>query len=176
VPPQFADVQVQGITDLDAADVAFAERWGYRVKLLGIAKRRGNRAGAARCTPLLSADHLLAQVHGSMNAVMVKSDAAGITLYYGAGAGLSKPAPPSLPIWWTWPAAPACHRRCACPRSVFRAVHCRRCRWWLADDVPSAFYVRLDLSRPDATVPRVLQALALAACEGAAHGGTAPPG
>ncbi|WP_422844431.1 homoserine dehydrogenase [Acidovorax sp. M2(2025)] len=91
MPVRFADAQVEGITALQGVDVACAEQLGYRIKLLGVAKRRkeGDVDGVElRVQPaLVPATHLLAQVNGSMNAVMVKGDASGVTMYYGAGAG-----------------------------------------------------------------------------------------
>ena len=89
MPPQFADVQVQGITGVHALDTAGARQLGYRIKLLSMARRvPGGDAVELRVQPaLVPATHLLAQVNGSMNAVMVYGDACGPTLYYGAGAG-----------------------------------------------------------------------------------------
>ena len=95
MPVRFADAQVEGITRLQGLDVACAEQLGFRIKLLGVAKRRkegdseGNVEGVElRVQPaLVPATHLLAHVNGSMNAVMVKGDASGVTMYYGAGAG-----------------------------------------------------------------------------------------
>jgi homoserine dehydrogenase len=95
MPVRFADAQVEGITALQGLDVACAEQLGFRIKLLGVAKRRkdgdaeGNVEGVElRVQPaLVPATHLLAHVNGSMNAVMVKGDASGVTMYYGAGAG-----------------------------------------------------------------------------------------
>jgi len=91
-PLQFDKVFVEGITALDSVDIAFAERLGYRVKLLGIAKRCQQGLELRVHPTLIAADHLLAQVHGAMNAVMVKSDAAGLTMYCGAGAGSEQTA------------------------------------------------------------------------------------
>ena len=96
MPVRFADAQVEGITRLQGLDVACAEQLGFRIKLLGVARRR--KAGDAdgvelRVQPaLVPATHLLAQVNGSMNAVMVKGDAAGVTMFYGAGAGSEQTA------------------------------------------------------------------------------------
>ncbi|WP_440106043.1 homoserine dehydrogenase [Acidovorax sp. BL-A-41-H1] len=96
MPVRFAEAQVEGITRLQGLDVACAEQLGYRIKLLGVARRRhdGDVDGVElRVQPaLLPATHLLAQVHGSMNAVMVKGDAAGVTMFYGAGAGSEQTA------------------------------------------------------------------------------------
>ena len=91
MPVRFDDVQVQGITALQGLDVACAEQLGYRIKLLGVARRRKDGAVDGvelRVQPaLVPATHLLAHVNGSMNGIMVKGDASGLTMYYGAGAG-----------------------------------------------------------------------------------------
>ena len=96
MPVRFADAQVEGITRLQGLDVACAEQLGFRIKLLGVARRRkeGNADGVElRVQPaLVPATHLLAHVNGSMNAVMVKGDAAGVTMFYGAGAGSEQTA------------------------------------------------------------------------------------
>ncbi|MET3442922.1 homoserine dehydrogenase [Variovorax paradoxus] len=91
-PVRFADVQVEGITALQRADVACAEQMGYRIKLLGVA-RRSEEGMELRVQPaLVPASHLMAHVNGSMNGIMVKGDAAGVTMYYGAGAGSEQTA------------------------------------------------------------------------------------
>jgi homoserine dehydrogenase len=95
IPVQFDKAYVEGITQLGAADIKYAEQLGYRIKLLGIAKRReadaatGQRAGVElRVHPsLVPAKRLIANVEGAMNAVVVNGDAVGNTLYYGKGAG-----------------------------------------------------------------------------------------
>jgi homoserine dehydrogenase len=92
VPIQFDKVHAEGITALESADITFAERLGYCVKLLGIAKRSPTGLELRVHPTLIPTDHLLANVHGSMNTVIVKSDAAGLTMYYGAGAGSEQTA------------------------------------------------------------------------------------
>ncbi len=90
-PVQFAQAHVEGITHLQAADIAYAEQLGYRIKLLGITKRRNDVAGGGielRVHPtLIPAQRLISNVEGAMNAVLVQGDAVGSTLYYGKGAG-----------------------------------------------------------------------------------------
>ena len=87
MPLSFDDVHIEGIRDLSAVDVDYAGQLGYRLKLLGIA-RRGADGVQLRVHPtLLPQRHLLAQVDGVINAVLVDSDALGQSLYYGAGAG-----------------------------------------------------------------------------------------
>lgn len=95
IPVQFDKAYVEGITKLGAADIRYAEQLGYRIKLLGIAKRRHadeakhQAAGIElRVHPtLIPAKRLIANVEGAMNAVVVNGDAVGTTLYYGKGAG-----------------------------------------------------------------------------------------
>ncbi|HEY1102893.1 MAG TPA: homoserine dehydrogenase [Burkholderiaceae bacterium] len=90
IPVQFDKAYVEGITQLGAQDIQYAEQLGYRIKLLGIAKRReGASSGIElRVHPsLVPAKRLIANVEGAMNAVMVHGDAVGTTLYYGKGAG-----------------------------------------------------------------------------------------
>ncbi|MGY6216198.1 homoserine dehydrogenase [Methylolobus aquaticus] len=87
IPLQFQRVYVEGITGITATDVAYAEALGYRIKLLGIA-RRTERGVELRVHPTLIPERrLIANVAGVMNAILVKGDAVGPTLYYGAGAG-----------------------------------------------------------------------------------------
>lgn len=87
IPLDFAKVHVEGISRLHGLDVAFAGELGYRIKLLGFA-RRADAGIELRVHPtLVSAKHLLASVEGPFNAVLVKGDAVGQTLYYGRGAG-----------------------------------------------------------------------------------------
>ncbi|MBX3640189.1 MAG: homoserine dehydrogenase [Nitrosomonas sp.] len=87
VPVQFDKVYIEGITRLTQEDISYAEKLGYRIKLLGIT-RRVDKGIELRVHPALVPERrLLANVEGVMNAVVVKGDAVGATLYYGAGAG-----------------------------------------------------------------------------------------
>jgi homoserine dehydrogenase len=87
IPVQFDKAHVEGIANLQAPDIRYAEQLGYRIKLLGIAKR-ANAGIELRVHPcLVPAKRLIANVEGAMNAVMVQADAVGTTLYYGKGAG-----------------------------------------------------------------------------------------
>lgn len=97
VPMQFSKVHIEGIDQVHALDVRYAAQFGYRIKLLGITRRvrvldlpdGGGRDGIElRVHPSLVAEtQLLANVEGAMNAVLVHSDAVGMTMYYGSGAG-----------------------------------------------------------------------------------------
>src|SRR3954469_7944490 len=87
IPMQLKKCFVEGITKLTADDIRYAEELGYRIKLLGITKRK-ERGIELRVHPtLIPARRLIANVEGVMNGILVKGDAVGPTLYYGAGAG-----------------------------------------------------------------------------------------
>jgi homoserine dehydrogenase len=91
IPVQFDKAHVEGISRLNAVDIKYAEQLGYRIKLLGIAKRakvNGKEGVELRVHPtLIPSKRLIANVEGAMNAVLVQGDAVGATLYYGKGAG-----------------------------------------------------------------------------------------
>jgi homoserine dehydrogenase len=87
IPIQFDKCHVEGITRLQAADIRYAEQLGYRIKLLGIAKRKDHGVELRVHPTLIPAKRLIANVEGAMNAVLVWGDAVGATLYYGKGAG-----------------------------------------------------------------------------------------
>jgi len=87
IPMQFSKAYTEGITKLTQEDIRYAEELGYRIKLLGITKRK-NKGIELRVHPtLVPARRLIANVEGVMNAILVKGDAVGPTMYYGAGAG-----------------------------------------------------------------------------------------
>lgn len=84
---RFDDVYTEGISEVTVEDIEYARQLGYRIKHLGIA-RRTEEGVQMRVHPTLIPDsQLLASVNGVMNAVLVNGNAAGDTLYYGAGAG-----------------------------------------------------------------------------------------
>lgn len=86
-PLQFDAVYTEGIAQIDTQDVAYAEQLGYRIKHLGIARRREDGVELRVHPTLIPERRLLANVNGVMNAVLVQADAVGATLYQGAGAG-----------------------------------------------------------------------------------------
>jgi homoserine dehydrogenase len=84
---QFDKVYTKGISEVTAEDIRYATELGYTIKHLGIAKRAGDAIEMRVHPTLISNKQLLANVNGVMNAVLVKGDALGTSLYYGAGAG-----------------------------------------------------------------------------------------
>lgn len=87
IPVQFDKVYIEGISKLAQEDIAHAERLGYRIKLLGITRRRPEGIELRVHPTLIPSGRLLANVEGAMNAVLVNGDMVGPTLYYGQGAG-----------------------------------------------------------------------------------------
>ncbi len=99
IPVQFNKAYVEGISKLQAQDIRYAEQLGYRIKLLGIAKRVNTTSSGTKAIDtidgvelrvhpcLVPSKRLIANVEGAMNAVMIQADAVGTTLYYGKGAG-----------------------------------------------------------------------------------------
>ena len=87
IPMQFDKAFIEGISKLEAVDIRYAEEMGYRIKLLGITRRAGHGIELRVHPTLIPSKRLIANVEGVMNAILVKGDAVGPTLYYGAGAG-----------------------------------------------------------------------------------------
>jgi len=87
IPMQFGSAYIEGISKLTREDIRYAEELGYRIKLLGIAKRKAKGIELRVHPTLIPERRLIANVEGVMNAILVKGDAVGQTMYYGAGAG-----------------------------------------------------------------------------------------
>ena len=87
MPLQFDKTYTEGITKIEQQDVLYAEELGYRIKHVGISRKVKNGIEQRVHPTLIPERRLIANVDGVMNAVLVKSDAVGPTLYYGAGAG-----------------------------------------------------------------------------------------
>jgi len=87
IPMQFDKAHIEGISKLQAEDIRYAEQLGYRIKLLGLTRRKPNGVELRVHPTLIPTKRLIANVEGAMNAVLVKGDVVGSTLYYGKGAG-----------------------------------------------------------------------------------------
>ncbi|MSQ89505.1 MAG: homoserine dehydrogenase [Betaproteobacteria bacterium] len=87
IPMQFSKAYTEGISKLTQEDIRYAGELGYRIKLLGITKRTDQGIELRVHPTLIPARRLIANVEGVMNAILVKGDVVGPTLYYGAGAG-----------------------------------------------------------------------------------------
>jgi homoserine dehydrogenase len=81
------DILIEGISEIESEDIEFAKDFGYVVKLLAVAKKRGGTVELRVHPALISEEHILADVDGVMNAVAITGDKVGETMFYGAGAG-----------------------------------------------------------------------------------------
>jgi homoserine dehydrogenase len=143
IPLQFDKVSIEGIADIEAVDVGYAEALGYRIKLLGIARR--SRAGIElRVHPTLIPERrLLANVNGVMNAVVVKGDAVGPTLYYGAGAGAEPTASSVVADLVDVARALTADPENRVPHLAFQASAIADIPVLARQDITSAYYLRL---------------------------------
>jgi len=163
VPVQFDKAYVEGITKLNAADIRYAEQLGYRIKLLGITKRRTGAVEGIelRVHPtLVPAKRLIANVEGAMNAVVVHGDAVGSTLYYGKGAGAEPTASSVIAdlvdITRLHTADPD-HR---VPHLAFQPGSLQDTRMLSIDEVVTAFYLRLQVKDQAGVLARITAILA----------------
>jgi homoserine dehydrogenase len=164
VPVQFSKAHVEGIAQLHAADIRYAEQLGYRIKLLGIARRREGRTGAGielRVHPtLVPKERLIANVEGAMNAVMVHGDAVGTTLYHGRGAGAEPTASAvvaDLVDVTRLQTADPDHR---VPHLAFQAGSLADTPILPIDDVVTSFYLRLQVADQPGVLARITTILA----------------
>jgi homoserine dehydrogenase len=167
VPVQFDKAYVEGIAKLSAVDIRYAEQLGYRIKLLGITKRRTASATSAvegielRVHPtLVPSKRLIANVEGAMNAVMVQGDAVGSTLHYGKGAGAEPTASAVIAdlvdITRLHTADPD-HR---VPHLAFQPGSLQDTRILPIDEVVTAFYLRLQVADQAGVLARITAILA----------------
>ena len=163
VPVQFDKAYVEGITRLSAVDIRYAEQLGYRIKLLGITKRRTGAVEGIelRVHPtLVPSKRLIANVEGAMNAVMVQGDAVGSTLHYGKGAGAEPTASAVIAdlvdITRLHTADPD-HR---VPHLAFQPGSLQDTRILPIDEVVTAFYLRLQVADQAGVLARITAILA----------------
>ena len=159
-PVQFDKAHVEGITKLNAADIRYAEQLGYRIKLLGITKRRADGIELRVHPTLVPAKRLIANVEGAMNAVVVQGDAVGTTLYYGKGAG-SEPTASAViadlvDITRLHTADPD-HR---VPHLAFQPGELHDTRILPIDEVVTAYYLRLQVADQAGVLARITGILA----------------
>ncbi len=168
VPVQFAKAHVEGITKLQAADIKYAEQLGYRIKLLGITKRRDDlkdaQGGAGielRVHPtLIPTQRLIANVEGAMNAVVVHGDAVGTTLYYGKGAGAEPTASAVIADLVDLARSQAADPGHRVPHLAFQPAAMRDTRIVDISEVITAFYLRLQVADEAGVLANITRILA----------------
>jgi len=164
IPVQFDKAHVEGITQLQAADIKYAEQLGYRIKLLGVARRRSdldNGGIELRVHPtLIPAHRLIANVEGAMNAVVVQADAVGTTLYYGKGAGAEPTASAVVADLVDITRLATADPEHRVPHLAFRPDAMSSAPILPMDQVRTAFYLRLRVADEAGVLSRITTTLA----------------
>ena len=153
IPLDFDKVYTQGISDLELIDLGYAEELGYRIKHLGIARPVGDALELRVHPTLIPAKRLIANVDGIMNAVLVRGDAVGNTLHYGAGAGAEPTASAVVADILDLSRDLNGNR---VPHLAFQADAIQPRQIQQAKDFVSAYYLRIDVN----DVPGVMSQLA----------------
>ena len=159
IPLQFEKAFTEGITKISTDDVNYAEELGYRIKHLGVARKTEQGVELRVHPTLIPEKRLIANVNGVMNAVLVKGDAVGPTLYYGAGAG-SEPTASSVvadivDVARTLSAEPK-HR---VPYLAFQPDAMNNTPVLPIDQVETAYYLRMSAQDKPGVLSKVAQLL-----------------
>ena len=143
VPINVDAVYTEGVSKLAKEDITYAEQLGYRIKLLGIAKRTAQGIELRVHPTLVPSQRLIANVEGAMNAILIKGDAVGTTLYYGQGAG-SEPTASAViadlvDVTRLHTADPENH----VPHLAFQPDGVAPLPWLSVDDTVTSYYFRM---------------------------------
>jgi homoserine dehydrogenase len=164
VPINFAAAYTEGIGALAAEDIKYAEQLGYRIKLLGITKRvlvNGQPGIELRVHPtLIPAQRLLASVEGAMNAVLVKGDAVGITLYYGKGAGAEPTASAVVADLVDVTRMHTADPENRVPHLAFQAGALANLPWLTIEDTVTSYYFRMRVADQPGVLADITRILA----------------
>ncbi len=160
VPINVDAAYTEGISTLAAEDIRYAEQMGYRIKLLGISKRTAAGIELRVHPTLVSGKRLIANVEGAMNAVLVKGDAVGVTLYYGPGAG-SEPTASAVvadlvDVTRMHTADPENH----VPHLAFQPDRMAEVPWLSIDDTVTSYYFRMRVADQPGVLADITRILA----------------
>jgi homoserine dehydrogenase len=160
VPINFDAAYTEGISKLAGEDIKYAEQLGYRIKLLGITKRTAAGLELRVHPTLIPKDRLLASVEGAMNAVLVKGDAVGVTMYYGKGAG-SEPTASAViadlvDVTRMHTADPENH----VPHLAFQPDAIANVPWLSIDDTVTSYYFRMRVADQPGVLADIARILA----------------
>ncbi len=160
VPINFDAAYMEGIARLAAEDIRYAEQLGYRIKLLGITKRTAKGIELRVHPTLVPMQRLLANVEGAMNAVLVKGDAVGTTLYYGKGAGAEPTASAVVAdlvdVTRMHTADPENH----VPHLAFQPEAMAEVPWLTIDDTVTSYYFRMRVADQPGVLADITRILA----------------
>jgi homoserine dehydrogenase len=160
VPINFDAAHVEGISKLAPEDIRYAEQLGYRIKLLGITKRTAKGIELRVHPTLVPMQRLIANVEGAMNAVLVKGDAVGFTLYYGKGAGAEPTASAVVAdlvdVTRLHTADPENH----VPHLAFQPDQIAEVPWLSIDDTVTSYYFRMRVADQPGVLADITRILA----------------
>jgi homoserine dehydrogenase len=160
VPINFAAAYTEGIGTLAGDDIKYAEQLGYRIKLLGITKRTAAGIELRVHPTLIPKERLLASVEGAMNAVLVKGDAVGVTMYYGKGAGAEPTASAVIAdlvdVTRMHTADPENH----VPHLAFQPDALAQVPWLSIDDTVTSYYFRMRVADQPGVLADIARILA----------------
>jgi len=160
IPVQFDKAHVEGITQLQAADIKYAEQLGYRIKLLGVTRRRDTGFELRVHPTLIPSNRLIANVEGAMNAVVVQADAVGTTLYYGKGAGAEPTASAVVADLVDITRLATADPEHRVPHLAFRPDALSTAPILPIEDVRTSFYLRLRVADEAGVLSRITTILA----------------
>ncbi|MES9958847.1 MAG: homoserine dehydrogenase [Sedimenticola sp.] len=146
VPLQFEKTYTEGITRIEQQDVVYAGELGYRIKHLGVTRKTGKGIEMRVHPTLIPERRLIANVDGVMNAVLVKGDAVGPTLYYGAGAGSEPTASAVVADLVDVARALTTDPENRVPHLAFQSNELSDLPILEMDDVETAYYLRMQVS------------------------------
>jgi homoserine dehydrogenase len=160
VPINFDAAHIEGISKLAPEDIRYAEQLGYRIKLLGITKRTAKGIELRVHPTLVPMQRLIANVEGAMNAVLVKGDAVGFTLYYGKGAGAEPTASAVVAdlvdVTRLHTADPENH----VPHLAFQPDRIDEATWLSIDDTVTSYYFRMRVADQPGVLADITRILA----------------
>jgi len=160
VPINIGAAYTEGISKLAAEDIRYAEQLGYRIKLLGITKRTPKGIELRVHPTLVPMQRLIANVEGAMNAVLVKGDAVGVTLYYGKGAGAEPTASAVVAdlvdVTRLHTADPENH----VPHLAFQADRMAEVPWLSIEDTVTSYYFRMRVADQPGVLADITRILA----------------
>ena len=160
VPINFAAAYTEGIASLAAEDIKYAEQLGYRIKLLGITRRTPQGVQLRVHPTLVPMQRLLASVEGAMNAVLVKGDAVGVTLYYGKGAGAEPTASAVVADLVDVTRMHTADPENRVPHLAFQADAVATLPWLSIDDTVTSYYFRMRVADQPGVLADIARLLA----------------
>ena len=160
IPLQYDKVYIEGITGITRLDVEYANNLGYRIKHLGIARKMPNGIELRVHPTLIPKRRLIANVNGVMNAIVIKGDAVGPSLYYGAGAGAEPTASAVVADLIDVARALTSDPENRVPHLAFQADSLVDIPVLPADQFKTAYYLRLNAEDKPGTLADVTRILA----------------